>query len=816
MIRKTLSGSAVDEATNYSPETVLSGKLSPDHWEKLNRMLFYVIALFLPIGFLPFNIGVEFSREILFSAITAAALLLWLLKVLSSGEFYYRSSFIYFGIGVFILIGILSSFFSVNPLYSIFFSDTIAEKVSTILLGTVLMFLLGSIGREPAYGVKILFVLIFAGVISGIYSLLQFFNFLSLPFDFARGSDFNVIGTVNGLALFYSALLLMCLAIVSSQKGKAALLPRSLNTAFFLAIAIFIFNLLVINYQFAWVAVFFGSVFLTGLQLTLNQSGRLILDKRSVLMFVMVVFSILMILIRTPFFKSVVIPIEVSPSASATINIAKSVFKEGARGLLLGSGPATFGLDFSRYKDPAINTTPFWGLRFNQGFSYVLTVLATEGLLGFLAVIGFLGLLVFAFLKFILEKRSENIFIVPVFAGILTAVLSLFIYRANFSLIIALFFLSGLFFIISGIGERKIEFRTPWLSFIGSMAALFLISLAVFFGYFLEERFRAAIYFQSGLNSFSLGNSSSALSQLEKAALIDYRNDRYFRTLAQARLIEVRNTINKAASSKDTNLQAQFQSQVSSAIGAAQQAVMLNQLDSQNWLTSASVYETVIPFIQGAERFTFDAYGKAIQYDPKNPGIFVNLGRAELIYTDRLSFLMGQPGQPKENIQTLKQAKEAVFEQAIASFSKAIELKSDFTDAHFLLAQTFIRKGDMGEAIRRVENAKILSPFDIGIAFQLGFLYYRSNQFNKAEGEFLRALSLNQNYSNARYFLGLIYARDKDKTKAIDEFEKIRAFNPDNQEIVRILSNLRSGRSALDGIASFLESRDTAPISDKK
>lgn len=807
MIRKLSNDSAAKEEGNISSALSVPNKFLSNQWSDSPRILFYILALFLPIWFIPINIGVEFSREITFSAITVIALLLWLLQTLSKGEVYFRNSAVYIGIAIFLFISFISAFFSTSPFYSIFFSDTISEKVSTFLLGAVIMFLVSGTVRDQVYGIKTLFILIFASAISGIYSLLSFLNIIRLPFEFTKSVDFNVIGTANGLALFYSSILLICLASLATERGKTSLFPKKINLAFLIVSLIFIFNLIIINYRFAWVVVLLGSVFLLGLKFTLDQPGRLILNKRTVLMLSIIVFSILMILIRTPLFKSVAMPIEISPSASATINISKSVMKEGVKSMLLGSGPATFGIDFGRYKDQSINTTPFWSLRFNQGFSYILTILATNGILGFLAFVSFLGLLLFTFLKFILEKRNENIFTIPIFVGILASILNLIIYRANFSLIMILFFLSGLFFTVSGSSEKKIEFKTPWPSFISSMAILFLISLSVFFGYFIEERTRAALYFKKGVELLSQGDISSSLVKFEKAASIDSNNDRYFRNLAQVRLTEIQNTVSQAASSKDPNLQVKFQNQVSAALAVAQQAVQLNPLDSQNWRVLASIYENIIPFIQGSERFAFDAYNKTAEYDPKNPSIYTSLGRAELIFADRLGFLASQSGQTKENIQALKQAQKTVYEQAISAFAKAIELKPDLTDAHFLLAQTYIRQGNMAEAIRRVEASKILSPFDIGIAFQLGVLYYQNNQLNNAESEFLRAVSLNPNYSNAHYFLGLIYSKEKNKSKAIEEFEKVRNFNPDNQEVLKILSNLKTGKPALEGVNS--------PVSEK-
>ncbi len=72
---------------------------------------------------------------------------------------------------------------------------------------------------------------------------------------------------------------------------------------------------------------------------------------------------------------------------------------------------------------------------------------------------------------------------------------------------------------------------------------------------------------------------------------------------------------------------------------------------------------------------------------------------------------------------------------------------------------------------------------------------------DKAQAEFERAVLLDPNYSNARYFLGLIYDKKGDKKAAIEQFEKIEKFNPDNKEVKTILANLREGKPALEGVA---------------
>ena len=71
---------------------------------------------------------------------------------------------------------------------------------------------------------------------------------------------------------------------------------------------------------------------------------------------------------------------------------------------------------------------------------------------------------------------------------------------------------------------------------------------------------------------------------------------------------------------------------------------------------------------------------------------------------------------------------------------------------------------------------------------------------DRAQVEFERAISMNEQYANARYFLGLIHDRKKDPTRALEEFGRIAATNPDNQEVKRIIANIKAGKPALESI----------------
>ena len=135
--------------------------------------------------------------------------------------------------------------------------------------------------------------------------------------------------------------------------------------------------------------------------------------------------------------------------------------------------------------------------------------------------------------------------------------------------------------------------------------------------------------------------------------------------------------------------------------------------------------------------------------------------------------------------------------EAEGFFNKALGLKADYAPAHFQLARIYLEQGKEEEVIASLQKAKEAAPRDVGLAFQLGVLYYNINNLDTAQKEFERALTLNPDYANAKYLLGLVYSRNGDTARALEEFEAVAELNPGNQEIQQIITNLKQGKSAL-------------------
>ncbi len=829
----------------------------PVRCANMGRMLLFIFAGAVPLWFFPWRINVDFGREVTFLLLILGALVLWLLSGLLTGRFrYVRSIGLYAG-ALFLLAASVSTLLSKRPFASAFLNDPSAEKWSTLLAGFLLMMVTANLFASRADAVRALLIFVLA---TGVEAVLTFF---SLAFHlsafrviapFVRGDDFNVIGTINGAALLYTAGLMAALGLVLAPAFHQ--LRTWIRWAIYAAMFFFAANLLMVHFRTAWIILFIGGLFLSGFTFWTSSFAQTSEEDESsearegdirpaasakgwryALSLIVLAFSLVMLMVPGPIVGKVLLPTEVSPSNLTTLRIARSVYREGATATLFGSGPATFDRNWMRYKDAAINQTPFWGVQFNQGYSLITTLAATIGIVGVLLFLFFfLGFLI-ASLRALLAMRAEHGgFMVSAFLGFLSMICIGALYPANLAAVLLLFFFAGL--LMTGlsvlaeertheknswfwsISERWAVFHQPWAVFAFSLAIVLALSLSIGMLYYQIARVRSALAQGLGLAAVAKGDVNVAISAFERAAGHEHKNVRLYQALTQLRTEKVRSLIGAASQGK--NVQSDFQQTLQAAIQNIQAALTLSPEDPAVWQTQGNLYELVIPYIPGADRLAFTSYQKEIELDPRNPTGRIDLARAGLAAADRIQLAISQQQQdqaPGVDAAELAKTRAQILEQVEEVLQEAVGLKPDLAATHFLLAQAALRAGNIQKAIQAVEQAKLAAPFDIGIAFQLGLLYYQNNNLTAAQGEFERAVSLNQQYSNARYFLGLIYSRLGNRNGAIAQFEEIEKLNQDNHEVKRILENLRAGRPALNGIAPPAtppEARSEPPVAESQ
>lgn len=825
------------DSTDDSVVIVETGKdTSWRGWDKkIATGCLYLMAIFTPIFFLPFTPSAAYAKEIMTALLIFVAVIAWLIGFLSSGSFRYTRTALNGATLIFLAILLVSTIFSKNFFTSLWGADATGERFLSWFVFALAYFLIASLlnAKKSIRMVGLLFV---SSALLGLATLLQFFG-INIFAWLGAGDQFNPVGTMNALTIFYGFIAVLGVGIISHARqfaGGEIRIGRLFRYVVLAGTILTFVNMFFINFQAVWIA------FAAGMAVLLGFNFRDIFDSRReggvpalggvsfYLPLFLLILSVLFYLMPGGFWGiSAGLPAEISLSAHVTKNIAKAVLQDR---FFFGSGPATFILDYNLYRDPILNQTNFWAIKFFHGSSFALTALATTGIAGIAALLLWAVVLFLGFLRAMFRDLFINPMRLAIFSSLVFGLTAWGLYASTFTAHLLFFMLAGLFLACHSqegahkedgswlrMHPRIISISSSSVMFSASLAAIFLVVLGVVGIYYVSQKYVAEIYFARGMRMVNAGGDLEiAQALVSRASQIDIKDDRYIRMEAQILLARLRNVIQQAAIKPDPSLAQMFQSFLSRAIDRARLAQALNPGDSQNWTTLALVYESVIPYVQGAGQFSIDAYDAASKFDPLNPALLFDSSRVRIGIGDLL-FVRADSASGDER-QNLLRERDILFAQAQEKLEEALRLKPDYAPAHFLLAQVFDRKGDLNSAIRSAENTRILAFQDVGVAFQLGFLYYKADRLANAAQEFERAVLLNENYSNARYFLGLIYDRQGRRQDAILQFEKILMLNQGHQEVQQILANLRAGKSALAGItppALPPEKRIKAPVPDK-
>ncbi len=480
--------------------------------------------------------------------------------------------------------------------------------------------------------------------------------------------------------------------------------------------------------------------------------------------------------------------IEVRPNLTFTLKTASGALSENSA---FGYGPNTFTYAWTQHRPPDILSTPFWQTRFNAGYGFVPTILVTTGLVGALSLLVFLGFFLYYGFKGLVKSSSLSSFLIlATFGGALYMWVFAFLYAGGFALIFPTFLLTGLFFGLAmhkGImDEFEISlFERSTGGFVGALLLILFIVLSASWISILARKYYASILYGEGVKYVSVGDLDNARDAFTRAIKFDKR-DVYLRSYTDIGLLKLQKIVDSSAT--DSEKRTQFQSVLADTISQAQEASSINPIDVLNWMNLGKVYEAVIPFrIQGVSELAQSAYAKASDVAPTSPEAYLASARVEILKND------------------LPKAKEFL--------DRAIEIKRDFAEAHFLSAQIEATRGNIAGAIKSAENTAYLAPNDIGVLFQLGLLYYQNAQLAESQVVLERAVSIIPSYSNARYFLGLIYAKQGNKDEALAQFLKIEELNPTNAEVKKIIANLYAGKDPLFGIAPPApEKRSSVPV----
>lgn len=543
-------------------------------------------------------------------------------------------------IGLFTVAVFISSLLALNRVESLI-------AFLPLLFSVIIFFAVVNTAKDNKSLVFLKLALLTGASLLSVLAVLSFLKIYILPFEFSKNQLFTPIGSLLDQAIYLALVLPVALypvikAIKSSEQVKA------LKGA---------------KIGFAFISV----ILLIGLSISIYQ----IIAKQTLTL----------------------LPYEIGfQTAFAAISQDAGRI---AQGFFFGSGFGTYGTDFARFKQATFNNSPLWSLSFFKSSSFMLELLATTGMLGFMSFF-------FVIYKALRER--------PLYPSLVLAVVALFLLPFSFVNTTLFFILIG--FLAAKIGAKHnqkvfdvelqlVAFKKGFISFEAPeeekssksilLPVAFLAVIAVFTaytGYLSFQYLKANLLFQSSLIAAAQNNGSLTYQKQAEALALFPNNDAYQRLFSQTNLALANNL--SAQIPQDSSPSAEttqtIYTLIQQSINAGRTATTLSPQTALNWQNLSSVYRSLIGFGQNADQFALLTAQQAVALDPNNPQQYINLGG---IYFQ------------------LK-----AWDKAAQQFSTAASIKPDYSNAYYNLGHALEETGDLKGALAQYQTVKTLAVND--------------------------------------------------------------------------------------------------------
>ncbi|XP_050072663.1 Bardet-Biedl syndrome 4 protein homolog [Anopheles maculipalpis] len=193
------------------------------------------------------------------------------------------------------------------------------------------------------------------------------------------------------------------------------------------------------------------------------------------------------------------------------------------------------------------------------------------------------------------------------------------------------------------------------------------------------------------------------------------------------------------------------------AVHCFQQAIALNKKEPENYKELAKTLYSMGKFRNALEVFL---KAETLLERPDHE-IYHHIGE---LYYKNFGQLKAGVGEAKEY---LKQA---------ISCGKHVE-------SYKILAEIYIEEGDSIKAIEMIENCLQITQDDVSLMTQIGILYLKINEYQRAFEKLLDATATDSKYTNALLALGSILQSKNDIDGALNKYKRIPNLSDESSEV---------------------------------
>lgn len=765
--------------------------------DKIIGLSIFMIFFGVPLFFTGITFqGIAFEKQIYFYLWLLVGLVAWLAKSIKTGEMRIRKTPLDVPILLFWVAYLASLAFSVDRWHSFFgfFGDPSRGFLNVTAFVVAYYFFFSHIGKER---IKLVSgAIVASGMLLSVWTIVRLLDLQIIPQIILENSPASLLGSFSGLNIFLGAFVLLTagaiLKIASLEKLSGA---KKIATIIFLFAALFSgAAAFILAQSFAfWPAILIGSGIFS-----LYAFSRVIKMPTHWIWLPMAIFVLFMAIFmvgnKNLNLSRVSLPAEVSLSYGVSWDIIKEGLKEN---VISGSGPATYGYAFSKFKPQDFNLNQFYDLRFYQGSGLLLESVPTIGILGTIVLL----LLVFSYLSVSVylisrEKDKEKTLSLSFFSASIILIIGIFLSKASGPIVLLGFLVSAMA-LLSIILESEATANYFDLSlkaspkYALSLAFVFVVlSSAIVFSFvFLGKVFAGDALAGMAIKE-SRADREKAVEKMQRAIALNPKEGRYYTRLGQEYLI----LTNEQAIGKDAkNNTEAIKKYLSNSILLLNKGKELMSNDLNAVESLAQAYENAGLYVFESNKKALENYERASELDPNNPNLRAKIGKVRMT----LSGAMEDGDEKKVYLEDTKKVLE-----------KSVDLKKNFADGYYNLALVNEQIGSLDSSVENMEKSAALSPSNVNVFFNLGRLYQKRSgeeDLKKAEAIFKKILEINKDDVNTNFSLGLLFEKTNRKNEAIEQYRKVIALvesveqneisKKNIEQINAMISNIQQGQN---------------------
>jgi tetratricopeptide (TPR) repeat protein len=370
---------------------------------------------------------------------------------------------------------------------------------------------------------------------------------------------------------------------------------------------------------------------------------------------------------------------------------------KNTRTALTGYGPEGFIIAYNKTRPAALNLTPYWNVRFQSSSNELFQAVTTGGVLALIAW----GLLTAAIIR--LSRKSLKadharlikfitlglLFLFILLPGTYLHFFAFFVFLTLYSLLLKqnhvaahqLVLPLNQISLVRGDGKDDSRKESP-LVLLPFMVAAPLLALAILVGYYTNQLYAAETTFKKAIDA-AARNEGVPTYDFQRDAIVKYPYLPRYRRAYAATNLALANSI--AGKTELTEEDKQNVTQlIQQAIREAKAAVTLDPQNAANWENLATIYRALIGVAQNADSWTIASLAQAIQADPFNPRLRLELGG--------VFYSVGQ------------------YDQAIRLYQQSSELKPDWANAYYNLSAAYKQKKELNTAFDYLRQSLSLVP----------------------------------------------------------------------------------------------------------